>query len=136
MKDDERRKDTQMHEKRRYGNMRGQREDRRRHALEIVSGGYGWGDATKIIENTYKVSRRTAIRDVDLAFEGIVESLEKSDVKALMGWITLGVQRNIMKAEQQNNHGAVISGYRLLYEMIIKPKENQGKRTWRNYRGV
>ena len=93
------------------------------------------GDATKIIENTYKVSRRTAIRDVDLAFEGIVQSLEKSDV-SLMGWITLGVQRNIMKAEQQNNHGAVISGYRLLFEMLIKPKEHDGKRTWRNYRGV
>ena len=115
---------------------RREREDRRRHALEIVSGGYGWGDATKIIENTYKVSRRTAIRDVDLAFEGIVQSLEKSDVRALMGWITLGVQRNILKAEQQNNHGAVISGYRLLYEMIIKPKEHQGKRTWRNYKGT
>ena len=48
---------------------RKEREDRRRHALEIVSGGYGWGDATKIIENTYKVSLRTAIRNVDLAFE-------------------------------------------------------------------
>ena len=115
---------------------RKERIDRRRHALEIVSDGYGWGDATKIIENTYKVSRRTAIRDVDLAFEGIVESLEKSDVKALMGWITLGVQRNIMKAEQQNNHGAVISGYRLLFEMLIKPKEHDGKRTWLNSRGV
>ena len=114
---------------------RKEREDRRRYALKIVSDGYGWGDATKIIENTYKVSRRTAIRDVDLAFEGIVQSLEKSDVRALMGWITLGVQRNILKAEQQNNHGAVISGYRLLYEMIIKPKEHQGKRTWRNYKG-
>ena len=115
---------------------RKERIDRRRHALEIVSDGYGWGDATKIIENTYKVSRRTAIRDVDLAFEGIVESLENSDVKALMGWITLGVQRNIMKAEQQNNHGAVISGYRLLFDMIIKPKEENTKKTWRGYRGV
>ena len=115
---------------------RKERIDRRRHALEIVSDGYGWGDATKIIETTYKVSRRTAIRDVDLAFEGIVESLENSDVKALMGWITLGVQRNIMKAEQQNNHGAVISGYRLLFDMIIKPKEENTKKTWRGYRGV
>ena len=115
---------------------RKEREDRRRYALKMVSDGYGWGDATKIIETTYKVSRRTAIRDVDLAFEGIVESLENSDVKALMGWITLGVQRNIMKAEQQNNHGAVISGYRLLFDMIIKPKEENTKRTWRGYRGV
>ena len=114
---------------------RKEREDRRRYALKIVSDGYGWGDATKLVENTYKVSRRTAIRDVDLAFDGIVESLDKSDVRSLMGWITLGVQRNIMKAENQNNHGAVISGYRLLYEMIIKPKENQGKRTWRGYTG-
>ena len=114
---------------------RREREDRRRYALKIVSDGYGWGDATKLVENTYKVSRRTAIRDVDLAFDGIVESLDKSDVRSLMGWITLGVQRNIMKAENQNNHGAVISGYRLLYEMIIKPKENQGKRTWRGYTG-
>ena len=114
---------------------RKEREDRRKHALSLVSNGYGGGCATKMIENTYKVSRRTAIRDVDLAFEGIVQSLEKSDIKALMGWITLGVQRNIMKAEQQNNHGAVISGYRLLYDMVIRPKENQGKRTWRNYRG-
>ena len=115
---------------------RKEREDRRRYALKIVSDGYGWGDATKIIESTYKVSRRTAIRDVDLAFEGIVQSLENSDVKALMGSITLGVQRNIMKAEQQNNHGAVISGYRLLFDMIIKPKEENTKRTWRGYRGV
>ena len=114
---------------------RKEREDRRRYALKIVSDGYGWGDATKLVENTYKVSRRTAIRDVDLAFDGIVESLDKSDVRSLMGWITLGVQRNIMKAENQNNHGAVISGYRLLYEMIVKPKENQGKRTWRGYAG-
>ena len=115
---------------------RKEREDRRRYALKIVSDGYGWGDATKISENTYKVSRRKAIRDVDLAFEGIVESLENSEVKALMGWITLGVQRNIMKAEQQNNHGAVISGYRLLFDMIIKPKEENTKKTWRGYRGV
>ena len=114
---------------------RKERIERRRYALDIVSDGYGWGDATKIIENTYKVSRRTAIRDVDLAFEGIVQSLEKSDVRSLMGWITLGVQRNIMKAEQQNNHGAVISGYRLLYEMVIKPREGDNKKTWRNYRG-
>ena len=115
---------------------RKEREDRRRYALKVVSDGYGWGNATKIIEKTYKVSRRKAIRDVDLVFEGIVESLENSDVKALMGWITLGVQRNIMKAEQQNNHGAVISGYRLLFDMIIKPKEENTKKTWRGYRGV
>ena len=115
---------------------RKERENRRRYALKIVSDGYGWGDATKIIENTYKVSRRTAIRDVDLAFEGIVQSLENSDVKALMGWITLGVQRNIMKAENQNNIGAAISGYKLLYEMIIRPREGDNKKTWRSYRGV
>ena len=52
-----------------------------------------------------------------------------------MAWITLGVQRNIMKAEQQNNHGAVISGYRLLFDMIIKPKEENTKKTWRGYKG-
>ena len=115
---------------------RKEREDRRRYALEVVSNGCGWGDATKIIENTYKVSRRTAIRDVDLAFEGIVQSLEKSDVRSLMGWITIGVQRSILKAEQQNNHGAVIAGYRILFEMLIKPIEHDGKRTRRNYRGV
>ena len=114
---------------------RREREDRRRYALKLISDGYGWGDGVKILENTYSVSRRTAIRDIDLAFEGIVQSLEKSDVRSLMGWITLGVQRNIMKAEQQNNHGAVISGYRLLYDMVIRPKENQGKRTWRGYTG-
>ena len=111
-----------------------EREDRRRHALEIVSGGYGWGDATKIIENTYKVSRRTAIRDVDLAFEGIVQTLDKSDIKSLMGWITLGVQRNIMKAENQNNTGAAMAGYKLLYEMIIKPREGDNKEKWRGYK--
>ena len=115
---------------------RKERIDRRRHALEIVSDGYGWGDATKIIETTYSVSRRTAIRDVDLAFEGIVQSLDKSDVRSLMGWMTLGIQRNIMKAEHQGNYGAVISGYRLLFDMIIKPKEENTKRTWRGYRGV
>ena len=67
---------------------RKERIDRRRHALEIVSDGYGWGDATKIDENTYKVIQRTAFWEVDLAFEGIVQSLEKSDVRALKGSIS------------------------------------------------
>lgn len=58
-----------------------EREDLRRHSLEIVSDGYGWGDATKIIEKTYKVIQRIAIRPVDLAFEGIVQSLEKLEIK-------------------------------------------------------
>ena len=34
---------------------RKEREDLRRHSLEIVSDGYGWGDSAKIIEKTYKV---------------------------------------------------------------------------------
>ena len=41
-----------------------------------------------------------------------------------------------MKADQQNKNGAMISDYRLLYEMIIKPKEGNIKRTWRGCRGV
>ena len=52
-----------------------------------------------------------------------------------MGWITLRFQRNIMEAENQNNIGATISGYKLLYEMIIKPLQEDNKRSWRGYRG-
>ena len=37
--------------------------------------------------------------------------------------MTLGIQRNIKKAESQGNFVSVISGYRLLFDMIIKPKE-------------
>ena len=40
-----------------------------------------------------------------------------------------------MKAENQNNIGAAISGYKLLFEMIIKPREEHSKRTWRGYKG-
>ena len=115
---------------------RKERNERRRHALEIVSDGYGWGDATKIIENTYSVSRRTAIRDVDLAFQGIVETFNKSDSRKLLGYITIGVQRNILKAEKQGNHGAVIAGFKLLHDMLIRPQDNNNKRTWRGYRGT
>ncbi len=115
---------------------RKERNERRRHALEIVSDGYGWGDATKIIENTYSVSRRTAIRDVDLAFQGIVETFNKSDSRKLLGYITIGVQRNILKAEKQGNHGAAIAGFKLLHDMLIKPQDNNNKRTWRGYRGT
>ena len=40
-----------------------------------------------------------------------------------------------MKAESQGNFGAVISGYRLLFDMIIRPREEHSKRTWRGYKG-
>ena len=115
---------------------RKEREDRRKHALSFVSIVYGWGCDTKMIENTYKVSRITAIRDVDLAFEGIVQTFNKSDSRKLLGYITIGVQRNILKAEKQGNHGAAIAGFKLLHEMLIKPQEDSSKRTWRSYRGV
>jgi hypothetical protein len=115
---------------------RKERNERRKHALEIISGGYGWADATKIIETTYSVSRRTAIRDVDLAFEGIVSTFKKSSSTQLLAYITIGVQRNILKAEKQGNHGAAIAGFKLLHEMLIKPNENNSKRTWRGYRGI
>ena len=114
---------------------RRERNERRKHALEIISGGYGWADAAKIIENTYSVSRRTAIRDVDLAFEGIVSTFKKSSSTQLLAYITIGVQRNILKAEKQGNHGAAIAGFKLLHEMLIKPNENNSKRTWRGYKG-
>ena len=51
-----------------------------------------------------------------------------------MRWIKFGVQNKIIKAEQQNNNRAVILDYRLLCEMIIELKQNQGKRTWRNHK--
>jgi hypothetical protein len=114
---------------------RRERNERRKHALEIISGGYGWADGVKIIENTYSVSRRTAIRDVDLAFEGIVSTFKKSSSTQLLAYITVGVQRNILKAEKQGNHGAAIAGFKLLHEMLIKPNENNSKRTWRGYKG-
>ena len=69
---------------------RKERNQIRPHVLKIVSDGYGWGDATKIIENTFKVSLSNAIRDIDLAFEIIVERLEHFNLIALRERIYLG----------------------------------------------
>ena len=89
------------------------------------------GQTRTLWKNTF--GQNVAKEDRDFAQPGAMFRGEPPNGKLLL--IDDEVQRNILKAEQQNNHGAVISGYRLLYEMIIKPKEHQGKRTWRNYKG-
>ena len=41
-----------------------------------------------------------------------------------------------MKADNQNNTSAAMAGYKLLYEMINKPREGDNKETFRVYKRV
>ena len=41
-----------------------------------------------------------------------------------------------MKAENQNNASAAMAGYKLLFEMINKPREGDNKETFRFCRRV
>ena len=83
---------------------RKERNQIRPHVLKIVFDGYGWGVATKIIENTFKVSLSNAIKGHWFSFWNYCWEIRTFWFNTIKGPHLFGSQRNIMKAEQHNNY--------------------------------
>ena len=79
---------------------RQQRVHRRNEALQLISGGVPPTDAAMQLTVKWGCSRRTSLRDVELAQGELASALDSIDLQQMVGWLATQYQRLAAKAEK------------------------------------
>ena len=79
---------------------RAQRQQRRNEALQLISSGVPPTDAATQLTVKWGCSRRTSLRDVELAQGELANALDSVDLQQMVGWLATQYQRLAAKAEK------------------------------------
>ena len=83
-----------------------QRQQRRSEALQLIADGVPPTDAATQLSQTWGCSRRTSLRDIELAQSELATALDSSDIRAMVGWLATQYQRLAAKAERDGQYAA------------------------------
>ena len=68
-----------------------QRQQRRNEALQLIADGVPPTDAATQLSQTWRCSRRTSLRDIELAQSELANALNSVEIQHMVGWL----RRNI-----------------------------------------
>ena len=101
---------------------RAQRQQRRNEALQLISSGVPPTDAATQLTVKWGCSRRTSLRDIELAQSELATALDSSDIRAMVGWLATQYQRLAAKSEQAQQYSAAIGALNSLRAMLVQPQ--------------
>jgi len=78
---------------------RAQRQQRRNEALQLISKGIPLTYAATQLTVKLGCSRRTSLRDVELAQGELAKALDSVELQQMVGWLVMQYQRLAVKAE-------------------------------------
>ena len=99
-----------------------QRQQRRSEALQLIADGVPPTDAATQLSQTWGCSRRTSLRDIELAQSELATALDSSDIRAMVGWLATQYQRLAAKSEQAQQYSAAIGALNSLRAMLVQPQ--------------
>ena len=99
-----------------------QRQQRRSEALQLISDGVPPTDAATQLTVKWGCSRRTSLRDIELAQSELATALDSSDIRAMVGWLATQYQRLAAKSEQAQQYSAAIGALNSLRAMLVQPQ--------------
>ena len=76
-----------------------QRQQRRNEALQLIADGVPPNDAATQLSSKWGCSKRTSLRDIELAQSELATALDSSDIRAMVGWLATQYQRLAAKSE-------------------------------------
>ena len=85
-----------------------QRQQRRSEALQLIADGVPPTDAATQLSQTWGCSRRTSLRDIELAQSELANALNSVELQSMVGWLATQYQRLAAKSEQAQQHSAAI----------------------------
>ena len=99
-----------------------QRQQRRNEALQLIADGVPPTDAATQLTVKWGCSRRTSLRDIELAQSELANALDSSDIRAMVGWLATQYQRLAAKSEQAKQYSAAIGALNSLRAMLVQPQ--------------
>ena len=101
---------------------RQQRQQRRNEALQLISSGVPPADAATQLTAKWGCSRRTSLRDVELAQGELASALDSVELQQMVGWLATQYQRLAAKAEKDGQFSAAVGALNALRAMVVQPQ--------------
>ena len=99
-----------------------QRQQRRNEALQLISSGVPPTDAASQLTVKWGCSRRTSLRDIEIAQSELANALNSVELQQMVGWLATQYQRLAAKSEQAHQYSAAIGALNSLRAMLVQPQ--------------
>ena len=99
-----------------------QRRQRRNEALQLVSDGMPPTDAATQLTVKWGYSKRTSLRDIEIAQSELANPLNSVELEQMAGWMATQYQRLAARAEADKQFSAAVGALNALRSMVIQPK--------------
>ena len=101
---------------------RQQRQQRRNEALQLISSGVPPADAASQLTVKWVCSRRTSLRDIEIAQSELANALDSVNLQQMVGWLATQYQRLAAKAEKDGQFSAAVGALNVLRAMVVQPQ--------------
>ena len=101
---------------------RQQRQQRRNEALQLISSGVPPTDAASQLTVKWGCSRRTSLRDIEIAQSDLANALDSVELQQMVGWLATKYQRLAAKAERDGQQASAVGALNALRAMVVQPQ--------------
>ena len=101
---------------------RQQRVERRNEALQLIADGVPPTDAASQLTLKWGCSRRTSLRDIEIAQSELANALDSVELQQMVGWLATQYQRLAARAERDGQYSAACGCLNALRAMLIQPQ--------------
>ena len=101
---------------------RAQRQQRRNEVLQLISSGVPPADAASHLTVKWGCSRRTSLRDIEIAQSELANALDSVELQRMVGWLATQYQRLAAKAERDGQYAAAVGALNSLRVMLVQPQ--------------
>ena len=99
-----------------------QRVQRRNEALQLLADGVPPTDAATQLAQKWGCSRRTSLRDIELAQSELANALNSIELQQMVGWLATQYQRLAAKAERDGQYAAACGCLNSLRLTLFQPQ--------------
>ena len=97
-----------------------QRQHRRNEALQLIADGVPPTDAASQLTVKWGCSRRTSLRDIELAQNEVANALNSVELQQMVGWMATQYQRLAAKAERDGQYASAVGALNALRAMVVQ----------------
>ena len=99
-----------------------QRQQRCDEALQLIADSVPPTDAAMQLTVKWGCSRRTSLRDIEIAQSELANALNSVELQQMVGWMATQYQRLAAKAERDGQYSAAVGALNALRAMVVQPQ--------------
>ena len=101
---------------------RAQRVQRCNEALNLLVDGVPPTDDASQLTVKSGCSRRTSLRDIEIAQSELANALDSVELQQMVGWLATQYQRLAAKAERDGQYASAVGALNALRAMVVQPQ--------------